>query len=394
MPSIQVSGLTKRFGESIAVAGIDFSVPDGCFTTLLGPSGCGKTTTLRLLAGFERPDAGEISIGERVVASTRGRGLFVPPERRNVGVVFQSYALWPHMTAFDQIAYPLRARGRGSEVSERVRNALALVRLPDVGDRYPSQLSGGQQQRIALARALVFEPAVLLLDEPLSNLDAELRVEMRAELTRLHHEIGITTVYVTHDQSEALALSDQIVVMRLGHVVEQGSPAEIYEAPKSVYSAQFVGAANCIPGTVTAVTSGAATVRLDDRNLVRGSAQWLGPNDVGRAVVVVVKAEDVRISDGTGPATNIVAGRVKQSTFVGPHTELVVEVGAAVVHLRLPKRRPATSAAAVLLELPENAVRILPPDDFTAWGTDGPVRPAEITGVGPQVAATTEGGAA
>src|SRR5487761_1163298 len=229
MPDIEVTGLRKAFGSTAAVDTISFTVPDGTFTTLLGPSGCGKTTTLRMLAGLERPDGGEIRIGDSVVFSSESK-KFVPVESRNVGIVFQSYALWPHMNVFDHVAYPLRVRRkRPEDIRRRVRSALELVGLADHMDRYPSEVSGGQQQRVALARALVLDPAVLLLDEPLSNLDAALRTSMRAELSRLHRETGVTTVYVTHDQSEALNLSDQILLMQTGEIVERGSPTEIYE---------------------------------------------------------------------------------------------------------------------------------------------------------------------
>ncbi|WP_089721875.1 ABC transporter ATP-binding protein, partial [Candidatus Entotheonella palauensis] len=241
MARVQVRGLKKHFGPEVAVAGIDFEVPEGHFVTLLGPSGCGKTTTLRCLAGLERPDAGEIDIGEQCVAAP-SRNIWVPPEKRNMGMVFQSYAVWPHLTVFDNIAYGLRVRGMGrSEIAKRTQETLDLVGLSGFADRYATQLSGGQQQRVSLARALAYNPRVILFDEPLSNLDAKLREHMRLELTRLQQRLGITAVYVTHDQSEALVMSDTIIVMNHGHILQQGAPEAIYAEPASRFVADFVG---------------------------------------------------------------------------------------------------------------------------------------------------------
>ncbi|WP_089942052.1 ABC transporter ATP-binding protein, partial [Candidatus Entotheonella palauensis] len=241
MARVEVRGLTKHFGSEVAVAGIDLSAPEGHFVTLLGPSGCGKTTTLRCLAGLERPDAGEIYIGDQCVAAPR-QNIWVPPEKRNIGMVFQSYAVWPHLTVFDNIAYGLRVRGIGrSEIAKRTQETLDLVGLSGFADRYATQLSGGQQQRVSLARALAYNPSVILFDEPLSNLDAKLREHMRLELTRLQQRLGITAVYVTHDQSEALVMSDTIIVMNHGRILQQGAPEAIYAEPASRFVADFVG---------------------------------------------------------------------------------------------------------------------------------------------------------
>jgi iron(III) transport system ATP-binding protein len=358
MPDIEVTGLRKDFGAVAAVADISFVVPHGSFTTLLGPSGCGKTTTLRMLAGLERPDRGVVRIGDRVVSSSADR-IFVPVEGRNVGIVFQSYALWPHMSVFDHVAYPLRVRRQpSSDIKQKVMRALELVDLAEQRRRYPSEISGGQQQRVALARALVFDPTVLFLDEPLSNLDAALRNSMRAELSRLHRETGVTTVYVTHDQSEALALSDQILVMRLGKVMEQGSPAEVYERPTTLYGAQFVGAANCLAATVTAVEEGEVALKLDSGGSLRAPADRLGPSAVGSAVTVLVRPEDIEV-EADARSTNVVSGSVRSASYFGSFRELVVAVGPDEVKVRAPKANKSTISDSVRLHIPPDRLRIL-----------------------------------
>jgi iron(III) transport system ATP-binding protein len=337
MPSIEVKNLTKKFGETTAVNGISFSVPDGSFTTLLGPSGCGKTTTLRMLSGLQRPDSGEIQIGDRLVSSSE-QGVFVPVEGRDVGIVFQSYALWPHMTVFDHVAYPLRVRRQASDVIKtRVMEALAMVHLEEQRGRYPSEISGGQQQRVALARALVFDPDVLFLDEPLSNLDAALRASMRSELARLHRETGVTTVYVTHDQTEALALSDQILVMRLGDIVEHGPPVDIYERPATLYGTQFVGAANCLAGVLAGIDGGAAKVELTAGDVLRVPANAISPESVGKPVTVVVRPEDVEVGQFGSNDDNVVTGVIRQNTYLGSHVEWRVAVGEDEIRVRAPK---------------------------------------------------------
>src|SRR5690349_5350313 len=243
--------IVKRFGRVTAVDGVSFEVKQGAVLTLLGPSGCGKTTTLRVVAGFERPDEGEVDIEGRTVVAP-ARGAFVPPEKRGLGMVFQSYAIWPHMTVFQNVAYGLVARRvPAADIRRRVEQALAMVGLAGLGERPATRLSGGQQQRVALARSLVGEPRVLLLDEPLSNLDAKLRERMRVELKQLQKRLGVTTVYVTHDQTEALALSDRIIVMEAGRIVQQGDGREIYRHPRSRFVVDFVGHANLVDGTVT-----------------------------------------------------------------------------------------------------------------------------------------------
>jgi iron(III) transport system ATP-binding protein len=245
---IEVDGLIVHYGDVMAVKGVSFAVRRGEHLTLLGPSGCGKTTTLRAIAGLEHPSAGEIRIGGRTVYSS-SRRVNVPTEKRGVSMVFQSYAIWPHMTAFDNVAYGLRVRRLGKqEIAEKVRWALDLVRLGELADRSAAKLSGGQQQRVALARSFVFSPTVILFDEPLANLDAKLRAEMRLEIKELQRQLGITSVYVTHDQEEALAISDRVIVMNAGIIDQIGTPNEIYDTPRSTFVAAFVGAANLIRG--------------------------------------------------------------------------------------------------------------------------------------------------
>jgi len=247
---IEVDDLVVHYGDVMAVKRVSFAVRWGEHLTLLGPSGCGKTTTLRAIAGLEQPSAGEIRIGGQVVYSSTQR-VNVPTEKRGVSMVFQSYAVWPHMTVFDNVAYGLRVRRLGKQdIAEKVRWALGLVRMGELAQRSAAQLSGGQQQRVALARSFAFSPTVILFDEPLSNLDAKLRAEMRLEIKELQHQLGITSVYVTHDQEEALAISDRVIVMHAGSIEQIGTPNEIYDRPRSAFVADFVGAANLIRGTL------------------------------------------------------------------------------------------------------------------------------------------------
>ena len=258
MQNVRVENLVKRFGEVVAVGGISFEVPKGKLLTLLGPSGCGKTTTLNIIAGFETPDDGDVHVGERLISSAT-ENVLVPAHKRNLGMVFQSYGLWPHLRVRDNVAFGLQMRKTPrNEIAGAVERALGLVRLDGLGERYPSQLSGGQQQRVAFARALVYEPDVLLLDEPLSNLDAALREEMRLELKDLQTQSGITTIFVTHDQVEAMVMSDIIIVMNEGRIEQMGSPSDIYQHPANQFVAGFVGISNFIEGEVVAAGAGGA----------------------------------------------------------------------------------------------------------------------------------------
>src|SRR5438105_1819175 len=252
MPAVLVEDVSRYFGDVAAVNRVNLKVERGEFVTLLGPSGCGKTTTLRMVAGLEQNSSGRISIGDRVVSDATA-GFFVPPDHRQLGMVFQSYAIWPHMTVFNNVAYPLRIRKRpAAEIKERVTAALRLVEMERYADRPAPALSGGQQQRVAIARALVFEPEVLLLDEPLSNLDARLRAQMGDEFRALQRRLRITTLYVTHDQEEAMALSDRVVIMQRGRILQVGAPETVYRRPASREVAAFFGTPNFIDATVTA----------------------------------------------------------------------------------------------------------------------------------------------
>lgn len=294
--AVELSGIVKRFGAMTAVERMDLSIPDGSFVTLLGPSGCGKTTTLRMIAGLLDPSEGDIRIKGRSVTS-------VPIHKRNLGLVFQNYALFPHKTIFDNVAFGLKYRGvRRAEAAEKVRRALELVRLPDVGERYPRQLSGGQQQRIALARAIVIEPDVLLLDEPLSALDANLREEMRVELKRIQAQLGITTIFVTHDQSEALAMSDTIVVMSAGHVEQVGAPEDVYVNPASAFVARFLGNANLVEGRVGKANG--KTVAVDVAGLGTFDVPRERNHDIGRGepAMVVLRAEKLLLAEANAKA--------------------------------------------------------------------------------------------
>jgi ABC-type Fe3+/spermidine/putrescine transport system ATPase subunit len=302
---VGIRDAVKRFGGVTAVDRVSLDIEDGELFTLLGPSGCGKTTLLRLLAGFARPDAGEIRFGER-----RVDGL--APYERNIGMVFQNYALWPHMTVRANVAYGLRLRKLpAAEVAARLADGLRKVKLTGLEDRYPGQLSGGQQQRVALARALVLNPDLLLLDEPLSNLDAKIRVQVRAEIRTLQKHLGITTVYVTHDQEEALSLSDRVAVMRDGRVQQVATPKELYERPLNRFVADFVGTNNFIPGVCREATPDATVVETP-LGTVRGRPDRR--SKVGDRCVLAVRPENLAL-DGAGD--NVVEGRITLASYLG-----------------------------------------------------------------------------
>jgi len=325
MPGLRVDGLLKRYGGVVAVDGMTLDFGKGTLTTLLGPSGCGKTTTLRCIAGFEKPDRGTIAIGDFTVFSGE---VNVPPEKRMVGVVFQSYAIWPHMTVFDNIAFPLKIRhASNQDVQERVRRVMELVRLVGLGERAATQLSGGQQQRVALARALVFDPEVLLLDEPLSNLDTSLRDVVRVEVRKIQMSLGITTIYVTHDQGEALSISDKVVVMRAGAVMAVGTPREVYSTPSNDFVASFVGRANLVPGRLAKLSGWLAVVSTGIGD-VSCKLQEGVPLSEGDAAVVIIKPENVLIaSKAAAGAANTFKGRVEFTSYLGAFSEVLVSLG-------------------------------------------------------------------
>jgi iron(III) transport system ATP-binding protein len=314
MSSLTVSSLSKDFGPTRVVSDLNLDVPEGEMLVLVGPSGCGKTTTLRCIAGLERPSAGRIAIGERVVTAIE-EGVFVPPEKRRIGMVFQSYAVWPHMTVFNNVAYPLRASGVArSDIRGRVAKALQLVQLEALAERYSSQLSGGQQQRVALARSLVHEPRLLLFDEPLSNLDANLRLQMRIEIKELQKRLGFTSVYVTHDQSEAMAIADRIAVMDRGVVAQIGTSRDIYERPANTFVAGFMGTTNLVKGTVNPGIDGHAVFRSTGGLEIR-IAQ---PNSmrVAADANVCIRPEALHLG-ATCSGVNAWPATVTLSTFLG-----------------------------------------------------------------------------
>ena len=344
--------LTKRFGAKIVLDDLALEVRGREFVTFLGPSGCGKSTALNLLAGLLPPTAGEIRLD-----GVRIDGL--PPERRGFGMVFQNYALFPHLTVGANVAFGLALRGLAkAALAPRVRRMLELVRLAGLEDRYPGQLSGGQQQRVAIARALAVEPRLLLLDEPLSNLDAKLRLEMRGEIKRLHAELGLTSIYVTHDQTEALSLSDRIVVLRDGRVVQAGQPAEIHDRPRTLFVADFMGYRNAFPVTVSSAEGDTVVCHARDVTLRGLGVVALAP---GATAVAVVRPEDVEVAPEP-PGANVVRGTVRLTEYLGREhgVEVVLDTGQTLM-ARLP--RPVAVGSALALRLPPERVVILPAED-------------------------------
>jgi iron(III) transport system ATP-binding protein len=368
---LSVHGLTKIYANRFdAQAGgvreVSFDLPTGTFFTLLGPSGCGKTTTLRCIAGLERPDAGRIAVGERVLFD-QDRGIAVPMNQRGIGMVFQSYAIWPHMTVFENIAFPLRvAKGRRhgrEEIRTLVDDALGTVGLGGYGERPATRLSGGQQQRVALARAIVHRPQLLLLDEPLSNLDAALREEMRVELRRLQKQIGVTTIYVTHDQNEALAMSDRIAVMEQGRIVQMDEPREIYFRPASGFVASFIGSSNLFAGTREAsVRAGeVAAVRLGDGSTIE--CLFPAAYSAGGAVSVSVRPEAIALAAADAavvPGENVLRGTVAAASFQGGNVRYDVRSGDHLVRVVGPAEPVFTPETGVLLVFPARSAVALP----------------------------------
>jgi len=313
---VELRGLTKRYGNIAAVDAVDLKVAHGLLVCLLGPSGCGKTTTLRLVAGFVEPSGGEIRVGGKVV-SAPGRAL--PPERRNMSMIFQSYALWPHMTIFENVAYGLRLRKLdGTTIRTKVETILKVIKMDHLAARYPGELSGGQQQRVALARALVVEPEILLLDEPLSNLDANLREEMRFEVRRLHDHYRYTTLYVTHDQAEAMSTADLIVVMNGGRIEQAGSPQEIYDRPASEFVARFIGGTNILKGRpldATHIAIGDLVLRCSP----------IARRDAAEAAMSI-RMHQVELTRERPGGDNVAAATVLRQTFLGPNRDYLVQI--------------------------------------------------------------------
>jgi iron(III) transport system ATP-binding protein len=314
--SVELRGLTKHYDSVAVVDNVSLHIEHGLLVCLLGPSGCGKTTTLRLIAGFVEPTGGEISVGDRVVSS---RSRTLPPERRNMSMIFQSYALWPHMTVAENVSYGLRLRKVDADtMSRKLKSILTTTRLDVLADRYPGELSGGQQQRVALARALIVEPETLLLDEPLSNLDANLREEMRFEIRRLHDEYRYTTVYVTHDQSEAMTTADLIAVMNAGKIDQLGTPEDIYDRPQSEFVARFIGASNVVKGTArdnNHISFAGATLQVVGVKLTPG-----------QSAAVAIRQHDIQLSTQAPQSLeNVVKATVIRQVFLGASRDCMVE---------------------------------------------------------------------
>jgi iron(III) transport system ATP-binding protein len=358
---ITITQMTKKYGANAVVDDLNLTIEDGEFFTFLGPSGCGKTTTLRCIAGLETPDAGSIAIGGATVFDA-SRKTWVPPERRNAGMVFQSYALWPHMSVLGNVTYPLRRRGVGAADARRAAGAaLDMVSLQGMSNRSISALSGGQQQRVALARALVSEPRIVLFDEPLSNLDAKLRADMRDQIGAVAREVGTTSVYVTHDQTEALTLSDRIAVMKAGKIQQIGSPEDIYARPQTPFVADFVGFDNLLSGRAS--TSGSVGA-VDVEGLGAVRVHGLDAT-VGTEVVIGIRASDVQIVAEGDNRPNVLSGTVEHRVFLGEHVDLKVRVGNEQIKIRqgaaaLSRRsRPTTVGDEVTLALAPDAMVVM-----------------------------------
>ena len=321
---IQIENISKVFRttevETVALNHVNLEVKEGEFVAIMGPSGCGKTTTLRMIAGFERPTEGSIILGDTVVSSA-SEGLFMAPEKRDIGMVFQSYAVWPHMTVAENVAYPLKIQGVSkAERDRRVEEALKMVHLDQYGRRYPNQLSGGQQQRVALARALIAHPGLLLLDEPLSNLDAKLRESMRFEISTLQKELGITVIYVTHDQSEAMTMSDRIVVMNGGEIQQIGRPFDVYTHPANKMVADFIGLVNFVPAAMRG-----------DRAFIKNTTVSF-PNEAGIPEgdgIIAVRPENVSLSKNGG----MLKGTVRHRFYMGDAVDYRIETAAGMIRV-------------------------------------------------------------
>jgi iron(III) transport system ATP-binding protein len=359
MAAVTLQGLTKKFTGMAAVEDLRLEIKAGEFVSLLGPSGCGKTTTLRLVAGFLDPDAGEIRVNDKIISST---SVLVPPERRNMSMIFQSYAIWPHMTVFQNVAYGLKFKKLAArEIEEKTERLLRVVHLEALKARYPAELSGGQQQRVALARALVVEPQILLLDEPLSNLDANLREEMRFEIRRLHEEFGITTIYVTHDQGEAMVASDRIVVMNKGKIIQVGTPQDIFDHPRTRFVAEFIGKTNILPGR-----SEAGRKIFLSEGLRLSIAQT--DSAAGGDTFVCIRPHNVVLTGSESEARaltergyNLLPGVIQRRIYFGDAIDYVIDMAPHALHLRAvapPSQRYEKGQAVFALARPEHCVLV------------------------------------
>jgi iron(III) transport system ATP-binding protein len=357
--SVSVKGLVKTYGAVVGVAGVDFHLDAGKTATLLGPSGCGKTTTLRCIAGLEVPNAGRIMFGDTTVYDSIS-GVILEPEQRNIGMVFQSYAIWPHMTVAGNVGYPLKVRkAPRSQIAERVGFILSLVGLGELGSRPASALSGGQQQRVALARALVHQPRIVLFDEPLSNLDANLRERMRAELLLLQAELGFTAIYVTHDQEEAMALSDEVVVMNKGSVEQRGEPIEVYQQPATLFAARFLGCSNLLEGRVVkAGDDGMVWIEIGPD--LRLFGRWRDPArpSVGEAVEAVFRPDVVTTAGPQQDATNVIEGEILTAGFLGHSIDYSVAVGSMRIRAEMSPDTIIPAGGSARLYIPPRHVHV------------------------------------
>jgi len=352
MAQISIRGLVKKYGQHRAVADVSLEIENGEFLVLLGPSGCGKTSILRCIAGLENVTGGEISIDDKVVSSSE---FSLPPEKRSIGMVFQSYALWPHKTVAENVSFGLELKGiESSQIKQKVDRALSLVGLTEYATRAISQLSGGQQQRVALARAVVLEPSVLLFDEPLSNLDAKLREHMRFELRQLQKLLGITTVYVTHDQQEAMVVADRIVLLCEGLIDQISTPVDIYENPTTVFGADFIGLANIHKGQVIQ-TGETTSVQLSDHmQIVCTHGQFA----TGQSVDVMSRPEQVRVSTSPLQGANVWQGQVSHTFFLGNVADVYINIGNIQVRSQLSPPQHLDIGQSVWIHIPTQALRL------------------------------------
>ena len=355
MPSLRMVDLVKTYGKLKAIDNLNLVVEDGELLTLLGPSGCGKTTTLRAVTGFVTPDSGDIYIGDRKISD-------IPPEKRGIGLVFQNYALWPHMTVFQNLAFGLQLKKLSKhQIRKKVAEGLTIVKLEELETRYPRQLSGGQQQRVALARALVLEPDILLLDEPLSNLDALLREQMRFEIAQLHNQYGITTIYVTHDQTEAMVISDRIAVLDKGRLMQLGTPPEIYSRPANKFVAGFMGTTNFIQGKVQEISGDYTVVRTNDGLILHGRGIELKQ---GQEVDVAVRPENIEFlsepRSTTPPGTlNIFDATVARATYVGELIDYQLNLQQSMIRARGDVRRKRAAGETVKIHIDPDQLSVL-----------------------------------
>lgn len=354
MKNVKLDHISKMFGKARGVENVNIDIKSGEFFTFLGPSGCGKTTTLRMIAGFYFPTKGKIYFDNTDVTTLQ-------PNKRNIGMVFQNYALFPHMTVFENIAFGLEVRKLSkANIKEKVENAMKLVHLEQFGSRKINELSGGQQQRVALARALVIEPDILLLDEPLSNLDAKLREETRLEIKRLQVELGITTIYVTHDQTEAMTMSDRIMVMKEGIVQQIGTPQEIYNRPSNHFVASFIGEANIIDGEVIEVNGDIVKVKIDENTILTGSMDNSANNkklQVGEKIKCSIRPEVIHEGDGV----NKIVGEIHLVEFTGVSINYVVKVGSHIIKVMIINKgnKILNRGDSIILHIPENGIYLI-----------------------------------